>query len=201
MSKKVKSLIEKETAARLDGIEAVGVLNPRGIGAIANNQIRRRLREKNMRMTVVKNTMAARATTNSKLKGFERLLEGPSALVYGKGVGISAIARAILEEKKRIEDNKGTLELRGAFFDGEVYEGDKGFDQASKLPTREEAIGSVIAAILGAGSSLVSAITGPGATLGSLLKAIEEKGGSAGGGEAAAAEAPAAGGDAPAASA
>jgi large subunit ribosomal protein L10 len=199
MSKKVKSLIEKETAARLDGIEAVGVLNPRGIGAIANNQIRRRLREKNMRMTVVKNTMAARATTNSKLKGFERLLEGPSALVYGKGVGISAIARAILEEKKRIEDNKGTLELRGAFFDGEIYEGDKGFDQASKLPTREEAIGSVIAAILGAGSSLVSAITGPGATLGSLLKAIEEKGGSAGG--EAAAEAPAAGGDAPAATA
>ena len=202
MSKKVKSLIEKETAARLDGIEAVGVLNPRGIGAIANNQIRRRLREKNMRMTVVKNTMAARATANSKLKGFERLLEGPSALVYGQGVGISAIARAILEEKKRIEDNKGTLELRGAFFDGEIYEGDKGFDQASKLPTREEAIGNVIAAILGPGSSLVSALTGPGATLGSLLKAIEEKAGAAGGADAApAGDAPAAGGDAPAATA
>ena len=34
MSKKVKSLIEKETAARLDGIDAIGVLNPRGLGAI-----------------------------------------------------------------------------------------------------------------------------------------------------------------------
>jgi large subunit ribosomal protein L10 len=196
MSKKVKSLIEKETATRLDGIEAVGVLNPRGIGAIANNQIRRRLREKNMRMTVVKNTMAARATANSKLKGFERLLEGPSALVYGKGVGISAIARAILEEKKRIEDNKGTLELRGAFFDGEIYEGDKGIDTASKLPTREEAIGSIIAAIMGPGASLASALTGPGATLGSLLKAIEEKGGAAGGGEAAAGGDATAGGEA-----
>ena len=53
MSKKVKSLIEKETATRLTGVEAVGVLNPRGIGAIANNQIRRRLREQNLRMTVV----------------------------------------------------------------------------------------------------------------------------------------------------
>ncbi len=65
MSKKVKSLIEKETASRLTGVEAVGVLNPRGIGAIANNQIRRRLREQNLRMTVVKNTMAARATANN----------------------------------------------------------------------------------------------------------------------------------------
>ena len=181
MSKKVKSLIEKETAARLEGIEAVGVLNPRGIGAIANNQIRRRLREKNMRMTVVKNTMAARATANSKLKGFESLLSGPSALVYGPGVGISAIARAILAEKKLIEDNKGTLELRGAFFDGEIYEGDKGFDKASKLPTREEAIAGVIAAILGPGRKLAAALKGPGGQLGGVLKAIEEKAGKAGG--------------------
>jgi len=175
MSKKVKSLIEKETAARLEGIEAVAVLNPRGIGAIANNQIRRRLREKNMRMTVVKNTLAARATANSKLKGFEKLLEGPSALVYGQGVGISAIARALLEEKKTLD----ALELRGAFFDGEIYEGEKGIDKASKLPTREEAIGNVIAAILGPGKKIAGALKGPGGTLGALLKTIEEKGGAA----------------------
>ena len=179
MSKKVKSLIEKETATRLTGVEAVGVLNPRGIGAIANNQIRRRLREQNLRMTVVKNTMAARATANSKLKGFESLLSGPSALVYGQGVGIAAIARAILAEKKIIEDNKGTLELRGAFFDGDIYEGDKGFEKASKLPTREEAIAGVIAAILGPGRKLAAALKGPGSKLGSILKTIEEKGGTA----------------------
>ena len=188
MSKKVKSLIEKETATRLTGVEAVGVLNPRGIGAIANNQIRRRLREQNLRMTVVKNTMAARATANSKLKGFEKLLEGPSALVYGQGVSISAIARAILAEKKLIEDNKGTLELRGAFFDGEIYEGDKGMEKASKLPTREEAIGLVIGAILGPGKKLAGALKGPAGVLGGILKTIEEKG-KAGGAEAAAPEA------------
>ena len=185
MSKKVKSLIEKETATRLTGVEAVGVLNPRGIGAIANNQIRRRLREQNLRMTVVKNTMAARATANSKLKGFESLLSGPSALVYGQGVGIAAIARAILAEKKLIEDNKGTLELRGAFFDGEIYEGDKGMEKASKLPTREEAIGNVIAAILGPGKKIAGALKGPAGVLGGILKTIEEKGGTGAAAEAA----------------
>jgi large subunit ribosomal protein L10 len=188
MSKKVKSLIEKETANRLDGIEAVGVFNPRGIGAIANNQMRRRFREANLRMTVVKNTLAARATANSKLKGFESLLEGPSALVYGKGVGVSAIARAILAEKKLLEDNKAPLfELRGAFFDGEVYVGDVGMEKASKLPTREEAIASVVAALLGPGRKLAAALKGPGGALGGILKTIEEKGGAA---------APAAGGEA-----
>jgi len=191
MSKKVKSLIEKETATRLDGIEAVGVLNPRGIGAIANNQMRRRFREANLRMTVVKNTLAVRATASSKLKGFEQLLDGPSALVYGKGVGVSAIARAILAEKKLLEDNKKPLfELRGAFFDGEVYVGDKGMEKASKLPTREEAIANVIAAMLGPGRKLAAALKGPGGALGGILKTIEEKAGAAApapaGGEAAA---------------
>ena len=188
MSKKVKSLIEKETAARLEGIEAVGVLNPRGIGAIANNQIRRRLREKNLRMTVVKNTLAVRATANTKLKGFESLLDGPSAIVYGKGVAVSVIARTLLDEKKTLEDKKGTLEIRGAFFDGELYLGDKGIEKASKLPTREEAIAGVIAALLGPGRKLAAALKGPGGALGGILKTLEEKGGaaSAGGAEAAA---------------
>jgi large subunit ribosomal protein L10 len=191
MSKKVKSLIEKETAARLQGIDAVGVLNPRGLGAIANNHMRRRFREKKLRMTVVKNTLAVRATAGTKLKGFERLLDGPSALVYGKGVSISAIARAILAEKKLLEDDKKVpFELRGAFFDGEVYVGDKGMEAASKLPTREEAVASVIAAILGPGRKLAAALKGPGGKLGGILKAIEEKGGAAP--EAEAAPAPAA---------
>jgi large subunit ribosomal protein L10 len=192
MSKKVKALIEKETAARLEGIEAVAVLNPRGIGAIANNNIRRRLREKNLRMTVVKNTLAVRATANTKLKGFESLLDGPSAIVYGKGVAVSVIARTLLDEKKTLEDKKGTLEIRGAFFDGELYLGDKGIEKASKLPTREEAIASVIAAILGPGRKLAAALKGPGSVLGGILKTIEEKGGAAaaaGGAEAAPASA------------
>ena len=186
MSKKVKSLIEKETAARLDGIEAIGVLNPRGLGAIANNQMRRRLREQKLRMTVVKNTLAARATAATKLKGFESLLDGPSAVVYGKGVGISAIARAILAEKKLLEDGgKLKLELRGAFFDGEIYVGDKGIEKASKLPTREEAIGNVIAAILGPGKKIAGALKGPAGVLGGILKTIEEKGGTGAAAEAA----------------
>ncbi len=199
MSKKIKSLIEKEMTTRLDGIEAVGVLNPRGINAIINNQMRRRFREKKLRMTVVKNTLVARATAASKLKGFEKLLDGPSALVYGKGVSISAIARAILEEKKAFDDKKGPfpLEVRGAFFDGEVYIGEKGMEAASKLPTREEAVAGVIAAILGPGRKLAAAMKGPGGKLGGILKAIEARAEAAPAD--AAAPAPAAAAEAPAA--
>src|SRR5947208_437165 len=110
MSKKVKSLIQRELETRLKDIEGVAVINPRGINAIKTNLIRRRLHGKGLRMMVVKNTLAKRATGNSKIAGFDKLLDGPSAVVYGKA-SIAAIARALMDEKKADE----TLELRGAF--------------------------------------------------------------------------------------
>src|SRR5947209_5686201 len=111
MSKKVKSLIERELSNRFKDVDGVAVINPRGIDAAKNNQMRRRLREKGVRMQVVKNTLARRATSKTKLDGFDKLLDGPSAVIYGKA-SIAAIARLLLEEKKLDEK----LEIRGAFF-------------------------------------------------------------------------------------
>jgi large subunit ribosomal protein L10 len=184
MSKVVKGLVQKEIAKRLADVDGVAVINPRGIDAIKNNLIRRRLRAKGVRMTVVKNTLAKRAVGDGKLKGFDALLDGPSAVIYGKA-SISQVARLLLDEKKTIE----ALELRGIFFDGEVYAGDKGVEQVSKLPTREEAIGQLVAAILGPGKKLAAALKGPGGTLGAMLKTIEDKAKDKGGDAGAAPEA------------
>jgi ribosomal protein L10 len=170
MSKLVKGLIQNELSARLKDVDGVAVINPRGIDANKNHGIRRRLRDKGLRMLVVKNTLAKRAVGEGKLKGFDKLLDGPSAVVYGKA-SIAVIARTLLDEKKL--DDK--LELRGAFFDGEIYLGDKGMLSASKLPTREEAIAGLVSAILGPGRKLAAALKGPGGKLGAILKTIEDK--------------------------
>ncbi len=170
MSKKVKNLIEQDLSGRLKDIDGIAVINPRGIGATKTNLIRRRLREKGLRMTVVKNTLAKRAVGNGKLKGFDKLLDGPSAVIYGSA-GISTIARFLLDEKKLDE----TLELRGMFFDGEVYVGDDGVKTVSKLPTREEAIGQLVGLILSPGANLGGALKGPSGTLAAIIKALELK--------------------------
>src|SRR4051812_43162878 len=170
MSKLVKSVVEKELTSRLKDLDAIAVINPRGINAIKTNQMRRKMHEKGVRMTVVKNTLAKRAVGDGKLKGFEALLDGPSAVIYGQA-SISAIARLLLDEKKADEK----IELRGVFFDGEVYVGDKGVEQVSKLPTREEAIGQLVTLILSPGKNLAGAIKGPASKLASIIKSIEEK--------------------------
>jgi large subunit ribosomal protein L10 len=91
-------------------------------------------------------------------------------VIYGDA-SLPTIARVVLDEKKADD----TIELRGVFFDGEVYVGDKGVERVSKLPTREEAIGQLAAAILGPGRKLAASIKGPGGVLGGILKTIENK--------------------------
>src|SRR5437773_4963421 len=170
MSKKVKNLVEREIGNRLKDIDSLAVINPRGINAIKNNQIRRRLRDKGLRMTVVKNTLARRATAKSRIAGWEKLLDGPSAVIYGKA-SISAIARLLLDEKKTDEK----IELRGLFFDGEVYVGEEGVKQVSKMPTREEAIGLIVACALSPGKRLAGIFKGQAGKIASIIKTIEEK--------------------------
>jgi large subunit ribosomal protein L10 len=170
MSKKVKNLITGELTAKFKSVQTVAVISPRGIDGIKNNGLRRRLREKGLRMTVVKNSLVRRAVSGTELAGFDKLLDGPSALIHGSA-SIAAMARLLIEEKKKDEK----LQIHGLFFDGEIYQGEKGIELASKLPTREEAIASLIGLILSPGRKLAGAIKGPGGRLGAVLKTIEEK--------------------------
>lgn len=181
MSKQVKALIEKDLERRLSHVEAVAVINPRGIDAKKTNQLRAKFAEQGIRMTVVKNTLARRTGGRIGINGFEALLDGPSALVYGsepkdgeEPTAISRVCRLLMDQKKD-KALAEILELRGVFFDGEVYHGEAGVERVSKFPTREEAIAEVLGAVLGAGGGLLAAITGPGASLGGILKSIEEK--------------------------
>ncbi|MEM8874761.1 MAG: 50S ribosomal protein L10 [Planctomycetota bacterium] len=174
MSKRIKALIESEYHDEFTGIDSVAVVNPRGIPANDTNKLRGKLSEAGVKMRVVKNTLARRAASETSLDGFDTLLDGPSALVYptDPNVAISAVARALVDAKKEI----GTLEFRGVFFDGAIFEGDAGMTQVSKLPTREEAIGNVVTAALSPARNLVGAIAAPGSNVAGILKTIEDKG-------------------------
>ncbi len=170
MSKKIKNLIEKELGSKLSGVEGLAVINSRGLDGKKNNKLRHKLHGKGLKMLVVKNTLARRASEGTKVKGFDTLLDGPSAVIFGKA-GLPDIARLLIAEKKENEK----LELRGIFFDGEAYAGEEGVKTVSSFPTREEAIASIVSAILGAGGGLLGALQGPGGSIGGILSSIEEK--------------------------
>ncbi|MFG0257590.1 MAG: 50S ribosomal protein L10 [Phycisphaerales bacterium JB043] len=170
MSKFVKELITRDYRDKLEGVNDALVISIRGIDANTNNELRLGLLEKDIRITVMSNTLAKRSFEDSGLEGLTSIMKGPTALAYG-AESVIDVARELVDWAKKIEH----LELKGAILDGQLFEGDAGVRELSKYPTREEAQAQAVTLILSPARNLVSAIKGPGSTVASLLKSIEEK--------------------------
>jgi large subunit ribosomal protein L10 len=170
MSKPIKEMIMRDYESRLEGLSDAMLISIRGVGAIDTTRLRSELAGKNIKITVVRNTLARKAIEGTGLEPLGKLLTGPSALAYG-GQSVVEVAREIV----RIIEGMPNLELKGAVLDGQLYEGKAGVTELSKFPTREEAIGKVVTLIVSPARKLVAQIQGPGSTVAGLIKAIEDK--------------------------
>lgn len=170
MSRPVKNMIVEEYTERFGTTDAALVIDIRGITSNENNSLRMDLARQSVRITVVKNSLAKKAFTGTKLEKLGEILEGPSALAYG-GESVVNVARTLVDWAKKIEK----LDLKGAILDGELFEGAEGVKRLSTFPTREEAQAKVVTLLLSPARNVVGAAKGPGSTLLAVIKSIEEK--------------------------
>lgn len=170
MSKLVKELIIKDYEQRFDGLDGALVLDIRGINANDNNNLRMGLLEKDIRVTVVRNTLAKKAFSGTSLEAVAPALEGPAALAYG-GESVVDVARAVVEWAKKVAN----LELKGAVLDGQYFEGDAGVKRLSEFPTKEEARARVVQILLSPAKNVVGCAVSPGSKLLGIVKQVEEK--------------------------
>lgn len=172
MSKPVKALLRKELIRRMEGVGACGglaVLSLSGVDGLAANRLRRRLRDGDIRLTVVKNSVARQALKEVGLTSACQLIEGPCALAWG-GKSVVAVVRELLETGKDIP----AISVKGALMEGEVFASDR-IEQLSKYPTREEALGTVVMLARSAGARLAGCLLGPGGRLAGTLKTIGQQ--------------------------
>lgn len=170
MSAITKKYLIRDYKSRLGDTADALVLSIRGVKAIDNNRMRIDLAKKSIRVAVVRNNLARHAVKGSGLENLADLLEGPSALAFG-GSSVVDVAREVLKWAEKIQ----ALELRGAVLDGELYQGKKGVEKLSKMPTKAEAIAQDITLILSPGKKLMGAVKGPGGKVMGIIKAVEAK--------------------------
>lgn len=170
MSKTVKQMILRDYTDRFGDQSDVAVISIRGVASNDTNELRSNLRDKNIHVTIVRNSLVKRMITDSPLDALTPVLSGPSALAYG-GNSVVEVARELVEIVKKFPE----VELKGAVLDGQLFEGEEGVKALSKFPTREEAIAQTVQLILSPAQKLVGSAMGPGCKIASLIKAIEEK--------------------------
>jgi len=176
MSKPVKQLIRKELASRFDGLTSLAICGLTGIDAITTNTMRGRLREKDIRLTMVKNSVARQAFRDVGMEEAVDLLDGPCAVAYGSD-SIVSVVRELLDIKK---ESAPSLTVKAAVLEGDVFGDEEAVQRLSKFPTREEAIAEVLGAVLAPAANISGCLIAPSGQIAGILKTIEEN---AGGGE------------------
>ena len=169
MSKPLKNLISNELKSQYGEIDSAVVFNILGLDANTTVEFRRDLRKKNIRVQMIKNSLAKRAFKDTPLERIGEVLSGSCALATG-GDSIVDVARDIVEWSKKYE----VLEVRGAVVEGEVLDASDAKELA-KMLTRPELIGEVVALANSPGARIAGAIGSPASTIAGCIKTLQEK--------------------------
>lgn len=169
MSKYVKDLVTQEIAQRIGGVEDALLVNVVGLPATKAVALRRRLRESGMRLLVVKNSLAKRASQGTPLAPAFEQAQGPLALLWGDADIISLAKEVVALERS---GEFAPFSPCGGVMDGEALTAE-GVKRISKWPNRREQLGILVGQILAPGARLSSQLLAPG---GAVASQIAKKG-------------------------
>src|SRR3954466_2849853 len=133
--------------------------------------LRANLHRKGITMKVAKNTLIKRALDGAGIKGLEKHLVGPTAVIFADDQDPMAPAKALVEFHKT---NEGVLPVKVVHIDGSAYPGNQ-LGTLAKMPGKRELQASIITLAMGPGAQVIGLIKGPGAKIAGQIKAQIEK--------------------------
>ena len=167
-----KAEIIDEIGEKLDEYPILYLTNFSGLTVAQSNDLRGRFREAGVDYQVTKNTLAKIAL--DRLEGMDALEEffsGPTAVAFSEDPAKPARVLQDFLEEEDVE----RPELKVAWIEGELYEGDDALDTLADLKSREELIGNIVGLLLSPAQNVTRALSGAGQELAGILEALSER--------------------------
>lgn len=121
---------------------SVVIADSRGVEVAEMTALRKQAREQKVYLRVVRNTLARRAVEGTEFDCIGEGLKGPSLLAFS--MEDPGAAARIFKDFEKEEDN---FEVKGLAVGGQ-YMGPDQIDRLAKLPTREQALASLLAVMI-----------------------------------------------------
>jgi large subunit ribosomal protein L10 len=166
MSKYVKQLLSGHFRQQWQGVEAALLVNVSGMNPNASMKLRRELRQKNMQLLMVKNSLARQAAADTPLAAAFEGLKTSTAVVWGGDDVVSLAKEVVRLARVPAYAPFGPL---GGVMEGERLSGDD-VVKISKWPSRKEQLSILVGQMLAPGAKLSSQLLGPGGKLASQIK-------------------------------
>lgn len=146
----------------------VVVVENGGLTVSEFESLRGELREAGASMKIVKNRLAKIAISGKAAEKLSDLFQGPTAIAFSEDP--VAAAKAV---KKFAKDNEKLKILGGAM--GEEIMDEKGVDALASMPSREELIASIVAAVTSPAAEIAGALGAPASNIAGILETLENR--------------------------
>lgn len=171
MTREEKSVVIEQLTAQLADNTNIYLADISGLNALDTSNLRRACFKAGVSLSVVKNTLLAKAMESSD-KDFGELadvLKGNTSLMFAE-TG-NAPAKVIKEFRKKSERPL----LKGAFIEEAIYVGDDQLEALVEIKSREELIGEIVGLLQSPAKNVISALKSGGGTLAGIVKTLSEK--------------------------
>jgi len=155
MKKEEKTLVINELVEKLNANNKIYLADCSSLTVEKVNQLRKKCFEKNVSITVVKNTLLEKAlerAADSKLVELIPALKGATALIFTE-VG-NAPAKII----KEFRGKSDRPILKGAYVEETIYIGDNNLEALANIKSKNELIADVVALLQSPAQRVVSAL-------------------------------------------
>jgi large subunit ribosomal protein L10 len=163
-----KALVD-EVAAVAAKAQSVVAAEYRGLTVTQMTELRAKARAQGVYMRVVKNTLARRALAGTTFEPMGPSLKGPLVLAFSKD-DPGAAARVVKDFAKANDKLVATLVSLG----GQVLPG-KELEKVAALPTRDQAIATLLGVLKAPIQKFVATLAEPPAKLARLLAAVRDQ--------------------------
>lgn len=172
MKKEEKQVMIDDLSKRLDENNIIYIADISSLDAVATSSLRRQCFAKNIKLSVVKNTLLKKAMENVQGKDFTELydiLPGPTAIMLSDTGNLPA---KLIKDFRKKSDKPV---LKGAFIEESIYIGDDQLNLLADIKSKDELIGEVIGLLQSPAKNVISALTSSKGIIAGLVKTLSEK--------------------------